>query len=114
MRVLDNNLISFDIGQGKIEVFDHNDNLLGSQELSVEIDEGMEADAIYQTIQDAGYSIDEIINVIIDEAVFEKQQYDLWYTEEGVIYYSPSQGEWVQDPIEGVFKEIRDNFTPQD
>lgn len=103
IRVLDERNITLNIIDGVLEVYDQKGNLVGEAEMQVEIDETMSMDDVIEAATNANYDLMATISVILSEAVMTEQNYDIWLTDETMIMYSPSAGQYVAEPYEGVF-----------
>lgn len=114
MRVLDETNISIKVYDGLLEVFDQNDKLVGDAKLPIPVDESMDIEKIYAVAVEYGYDIGEMITGIISEAVQVEKSYDVWLTEESMIFYSPSAGEFVAEPYIGLFAGLGQYFQERD
>lgn len=102
-RVLDERAISFKISDGLLEVFDQKDFLIGDRPLPIPVEPSMTVDEIYNVATQCNYDIDEMIGSIIQEAVIENEEYDIWLSHEEIIFFSPSTQKWVSEPYDGIF-----------
>ena len=113
-RVLDERAISFKIVNGLLEVYDQKDFLVGDSPLPVPVEEGMSVDQIYAVANQCGYNIDEMIGAILQEAVMDNREYELWLSHEEVIFFSPSTQKWVSEPYEGIFTWMGEYFANEE
>lgn len=111
IKVLDERNISFKILDGTLEVYDQNDYLVGERPLPIPVEENMDVDTIYSVAESCGYNIGEMIEGIISEAVMESRTYDIWLTDENMIFYSPSAGQFVAEPYIGLFSVLGTYFS---
>lgn len=102
-RVLDERAISFKISEGLLEVYDQKDYLIGDRPLPIPVEQGMSVDEIYNVATQCNYDIDEMIGSILQEAVMENREYDIWLSHEEIIFFSPSTQKWVSEPYDGIF-----------
>lgn len=114
MRVLDETNISIKVYDGLLEVFDQHDKLVGEAKLPIPVDENMDIERIYSVAVEYGYDIGQMITGIIGEAVQVEKSYDVWLTEESMIFYSPSAGEFVAEPYIGLFAALGQYFQDRD
>ena len=102
-RVLDERAISFKISEGLLEVYDQKDYLIGDRPLPIPVEQGMSVDEIYNIATQCNYDLDEMIGSILQEAVMENREYDIWLSYEEIIFFSPSTQKWVLEPYDGIF-----------
>jgi len=102
-RVLDERAISFKISDGLLEVYDQKDYLIGDRPLPIPVEQGMSVDEIYNIATQCNYDLDEMIGSILQEAVMENREYDIWLSHEEIIFFSPSTQKWVLEPYDGIF-----------
>lgn len=114
IRVLDETNISFKAYDGILEVYDQNDNLVGETALPIPIDENMDIENIYAIAADYGYNIGEMITGILSDAVMVEKIYDVWLTEENMIFYSPSAGQFIAEPYIGLFGALGTYFQSEE
>lgn len=114
IKFLDENRLSFKIEDGMLCVQDQYENEVGKQPLPIPIDvENMDADAIYQKAEECGYNIDDMISDIIQTAVIEKHEYDVWLSQEVFIFFSPTKNEWTSEPYTGIFEKLRNMYEEE-
>lgn len=114
IRVLDETNISFKAYDGILEVYDQSDNLVGETALPIPIDENMDIENIYAIAADYGYNIGEMITGILSDAVMVEKIYDVWLTEENMIFYSPSAGQFIAEPYIGLFGALGTYFQSEE
>jgi len=102
-RVLDERAISFKISEGLLEVYDQKDYLIGDRPLPIPVEQSISVDEIYNIATQCNYDIDEMIGSILQEAVMENREYDIWLSHEEIIFFSPSTQKWVSEPYDGIF-----------
>lgn len=114
IKFLDESRLSFKIENGMLCVLDQNEKVIGERPLPIPIDaDNMDVEEIYQKAEDCGYNIDDMISEIIQVSVIENKEYDLWLSQDLVIFFSPTKKEWVSEPCEGVFGIIKDMYEEE-
>jgi len=111
LRVLDQENISFKISGDIIEVYDQDENLVGDRPFKAPVKEGMTIDEVYAVSSKSGYDINTLIQEILEEAVYDNHDYNVWLQEEKLAFYSPGLKEWVLEPYEGLFAWIKETLT---
>lgn len=110
-RILDESNISFKIENGKIQVFDQFDKLIGEKTFPVPITPNMSIEEIYDISSKCGFNLDNTIYQIINQTVIIEKKYDVWISENKITYFSGN--DWVSQPCDGFFSQIKESLLTE-